>query len=98
MIGSLIRKLEKAGEKEITIISTDCDMCVIGYGYIVQDLKTFIDTRKFFELFGLTGRKIVCCVPGYVGCDYNKHSHLIETIHAQNFVPEGLIFDIFYRP
>ena len=36
MIGSLIKKIEKENNIEpddLTVISTDCDMFVIGYGY-----------------------------------------------------------------
>ena len=36
MIGSLINKIQKEQNTEnITIISTDCDMFVVGYGYVV---------------------------------------------------------------
>lgn len=38
MIGSLIKKIKKentTNKDDITIISTDCDMYVIGYGYKV---------------------------------------------------------------
>lgn len=46
MVGSLIRKIQKENNilpgsilcgvnKDITIISTDCDMFVVGYGYYI---------------------------------------------------------------
>ena len=33
MIGSLIKHLNVKDPNDLTIISTDCDMFVVGYGY-----------------------------------------------------------------
>lgn len=98
MIGSLIKTLAVKDPNDLTIISTDCDMFVIGYGYMIQNMEEIVDTVRFFELFGITTREEVCGVPEALGCDYTKASHTIYDLARLKFDYQSLVYKVFYQP
>lgn len=101
MIGSLIHRLnaqEHLTPEDIRVISTDCDMIVIGYGYKIHNMTTTIDTRRFFNLFHINDKETACMIPEFCGCDYNGASHNLESFTIEKGIKNSIIYKVFFSP